>query len=114
MRTDRTTLSITGVLGLALITLSNAGLSFGGDPILDQADFIIEPGDRIGLIGRNGAGKSTLLKVIEGSVVIDGGEMQVQQGTVVSRLIQEVPTDKKFNVAAMVALGDPRVGTSLA
>ena len=114
MRTDRTTLSITGVLGLALITLSNAGLSFGGDPILDQADFIIEPGDRIGLIGRNGAGKSTLLKVIEGSVVIDGGEMQVQQGTVVSRLIQEVPTDKKFNVAAMVALGDPRVGPTLA
>lgn len=103
-----------GDFGLALITLSSATLSFGGDPILDQADFIIEPGDRIGLIGRNGAGKSTLLKVIEGSVLLDGGEMQVQQGTVVSRLMQEVPNDKTCSVAGMVARGDTRVGATLA
>ncbi len=99
---------------MALITLSNAELSFGGDPILDQANFIIEPGDRIGLIGRNGAGKSSLLKVIEGSVLLDGGEMQTQAGTVVSRLIQEVPSDGDMSVGAMVALGDPHVGEALA
>ena len=98
---------------MALITLSKAGLSFGGDPILEEADFIIDSGDRIGLIGRNGAGKSSLLKVLQGQVLLDSGEMQVQQGTVVSRLIQEVPSDHDHTVASMVALGDTRVGDTL-
>jgi len=53
-----------------LVTLKNVSVAFGADPILDQANLIIEPNERIGLIGRNGAGKSTLLKLIDGHVFL--------------------------------------------
>ena len=98
---------------MSLITLSNIELSFGADPILDQANLIIESGDRLGLIGRNGAGKSSLLKVIGGEVTIDGGERKVQQNTVISRLIQEVPEHSEHTVGSLVALGNADVGQIL-
>ena len=78
---------------MALITLKNVTISFGADHILDQADLIIEPNERIGLIGRNGAGKSTLLKLIDGEITADDGEIIRQQSLITGRLIQEVPND---------------------
>ena len=41
---------------MAVITLLDAQLAFGHVPLLDHADFALEPGERVGLIGRNGAG----------------------------------------------------------
>lgn len=55
------------------ITLDNASLAFGHHPLLDQAAFQLDPGERVGLIGRNGAGKSSLLKVIAGESKLDDG-----------------------------------------
>ncbi len=99
---------------MSLVTLKNVSVSFGADAILDQANLIIEPNERLGLIGRNGAGKSTLLKLIDGEVLPDDGDVVTQQGTRVGRLIQEVPNDIDYDIRSVIALGDSHRGTSLA
>lgn len=99
---------------MSLISLNNVTVAFGADPILDQANLIIEPNERIGLIGRNGAGKSTLLKLIDGLLLPDDGELVRQQGTVVGRLVQEVPNDLDYDIRSVVALGDDVRGEALA
>jgi ATP-binding cassette subfamily F protein uup len=58
---------------MPLITLDNASLAYGHHPLLDKAAFQLDPGERVGLIGRNGAGKSSLLKVIAGESKLDDG-----------------------------------------
>jgi ATP-binding cassette subfamily F protein uup len=98
---------------MALVTLKNLTISFGADPILDQADLIIEPNERIGLIGRNGAGKSTLLKLIHGEIGPDEGEIVRQQNLVTGRLIQEVPHKLNLDIRSVVALGDEHTGKIL-
>ncbi len=51
---------------MAVLTLLDAQLAFGHVALLDHADFSLEVGERVGLIGRNGAGKSSLLKILAG------------------------------------------------
>ena len=63
---------------MALLTLANAHLAYGHVPLLDGADFALEPGERVALIGRNGAGKSSLLKILAGLDRPDDGVLQVQ------------------------------------
>ena len=99
---------------MALVTLKNIGISFGADAILDQANLIIEPNERIGLIGRNGAGKSTLLKLINGDALPDDGEVLAQQNLVTGRLVQEVPNEVSMDVRSVIALGDELRGLALA
>ena len=65
---------------MALMTLSGLQLAYGHVPLLDQAAFTLEPGERVALIGRNGAGKSSLLKIMAGLERPDDGEIQLQQG----------------------------------
>ncbi len=55
------------------ITLERAALAYGHTPLLDQADFQLDPGERVGLIGRNGTGKSSLLKALAGEIRLDDG-----------------------------------------
>ena len=98
---------------MSLITLKNVSVAFGSDAILDQANLLIEPNERIGLIGRNGAGKSTLLKLIDGDIVPDDGELLRQQGTVVGRLVQEVPSNIDYDIRSVVAMGDELLGKAL-
>lgn len=99
---------------MALITFKDVCVSFGADAILDHSNLIIEPNERIGLIGRNGAGKSTLLKLIDGEVIADDGEIIRQQSVITGRLIQEVPNDIDYDIRSVVALGDEERGTFLA
>ena len=49
---------------MAIITLVDAQLAFGRFPMLDHAEFSLEAGEKVGLIGRNGTGKSSLLQVL--------------------------------------------------
>jgi ATP-binding cassette subfamily F protein uup len=65
---------------MALLSLSAAHLAYGHVPLLDAADFSLEPGERIALIGRNGTGKSSLLKVLAGVERLDDGLLQAQGG----------------------------------
>ena len=89
---------------MAYITLRDVQLAFGGPALLDGANFVLERGERVCLIGRNGEGKSTLLKLIEGSLLPDRGEVSIQNGLTVSMLAQDVPMDSG-KVADIVADG---------
>jgi len=60
---------------MPLLQLSQVSLAYGHVPLLDRVDLVVEPGERIGLIGRNGTGKSTLLKIIEGLAAADDGKV---------------------------------------
>ncbi|WP_336943532.1 ATP-binding cassette domain-containing protein [Acinetobacter modestus] len=97
---------------MAYITLRDVHLAFGGPALLDDANFNLERGERVCLIGRNGEGKSTLLKLIEGSLLPDTGEVSIQNGLTVSMLAQDVPMDSG-KVADIVADGAGEAATVL-
>ena len=74
---------------MSLITLNQASLAYGHHPLLDNTDFSLEEGERIGLIGRNGTGKSTLLKILNRKEALDSGTIQYQQGLRINYVAQE-------------------------
>ncbi len=74
---------------MPLLNLLRAELAFGTHPLLDRAEFAVEPGERIGLIGRNGTGKSSLLEVLAGRTALDDGELQRAPGLRVVAVRQE-------------------------
>jgi ATP-binding cassette subfamily F protein uup len=90
---------------MALLSLLDISLSFGGPAILDKVNFQVDPGERVCLVGRNGAGKSTLMRVIAGEMKPDTGDIFRPGGAVYTRLTQEVPTDVTGSVHDVVASG---------
>lgn len=72
-----------------LLHLRGIGLTFGGRPILENAELAVAEGERVALVGRNGSGKSTLLKIAAGMIEADKGERWVQPGTTIRYLPQE-------------------------
>ena len=97
---------------MALLSLLDISLSFGGPAILDKLNLQIDPGERVCLVGRNGAGKSTLMQVIAGEAEPDSGSVFRQQGAVYARLNQEVPDDIPGTVQQVVESGlRPNDGT---
>ncbi|MDP2062800.1 MAG: ATP-binding cassette domain-containing protein [Phaeovulum sp.] len=83
-----------------LLQLSGISLGFGGNPLFAALDLVVQPGDRLALVGRNGSGKSTLMKVMAGLVEADAGARVVPPGTVVGYMEQEP------DLAAFATLGD--------
>jgi len=96
-----------------LIRLTNAQLAFGDHVILDHADFQINAGERVCLVGKNGTGKSTLMKVIAKQMDVDGGELNYNSGIVVARLEQDPPEKDQQTVFDFVASGIAGVGQLL-
>ncbi|WP_370208573.1 ABC-F family ATP-binding cassette domain-containing protein [Pararhodobacter marinus] len=83
-----------------LLQLSQISLTFGGDPLFSELDMVIQPGDRLALVGRNGSGKSTLMKIMAGLVDADSGGRVLTPGTSVGYMEQ----DPDF--AGFATLGD--------
>ncbi|MCC6072632.1 ATP-binding cassette domain-containing protein [Massilia sp. GCM10020059] len=90
---------------MAVISLSSAQLAFGHVALLDHAEFSIETGERVGLIGRNGTGKSSLLKVISGRQKLDDGLLVMQQSVKIAYVEQEPVFDPSTSVFDAVAAG---------
>ncbi|MDP2517779.1 ABC-F family ATP-binding cassette domain-containing protein [Shimia thalassica] len=74
---------------IPLLQMNGISLTFGGDPIFDGLDLVVQPGDRVALVGRNGSGKSTLMKVMAGLVEADRGDIVVPPGVSVGYMEQE-------------------------
>ena len=72
-----------------LLNLQNIALTFGGRPVLSNAELMLHEGDRLCLVGRNGSGKSTLLKIAAEQVEADSGSRFLQPGTTMRYLPQE-------------------------
>ncbi|AHC45273.1 ATP-binding cassette domain-containing protein [Achromobacter xylosoxidans] len=85
-----------------LITLTDIQLAYGHHPLLDHADFAIQAGERIGLIGRNGAGKSSLLRLLDGRTVPDDGDIARSSGLRVATVEQEPELDENATVFDVV------------
>ena len=90
---------------MSLLTLNDINLDFGDQLIFDHADFTLEAGERVCLIGRNGAGKSTLFKVITGAVVPDSGAIRRRGAVNIGQLEQTLPRDLEITVHDFVAAG---------
>ncbi len=90
---------------MALFSLLDVNLCFGGPAILENVNFQVDPGERLCLVGRNGAGKSTLMKIIAGEMKPDTGAVFRQPGAVFTRLVQEIPTDLTGSVTEIVTSG---------
>ena len=72
-----------------LIQLSGISLTFGGNPLFSGLDLVVQPGDRVALVGRNGSGKSTLMKVMAGLSEADQGIRVVSPGVTVGYMEQD-------------------------
>src|SRR3978361_544729 len=76
---------------MSLLVISGAVIRMGGRTLLNGADLTVDPGRRIGLVGRNGAGKSTLLRAIMGEIALDGGEIRAARNARIATVRQEPP-----------------------
>jgi len=99
---------------MALLSLQDVSIAFGGPPVLDGATLAIERGDRVCLLGRNGAGKSTLLQVLDGSLPPDAGTVVRTGSVLVARLAQDIPESLGGTVFDVVAGGLGDLGSLLA
>ncbi len=92
---------------MAIVSLHKACLNLGGKPLLDGADFHLEVGERVCLVGRNGAGKSSLMSVLAGVITLDAGEYSHTPGLHAGYVRQAVPDTWSGTIFQIVAEGLP-------
>ncbi|GAA0575435.1 ABC-F family ATP-binding cassette domain-containing protein [Craurococcus roseus] len=76
---------------MTVLAIRNLTLRIAGRALLDDADLAVDPGRRVGLVGRNGAGKSTLLRAVSGRIAPDGGEIRLAARARLGYVAQEAP-----------------------
>jgi len=93
---------------MPLLRLTNLSIAYGTHALLDNAQFQLDAGERVGLLGRNGEGKSTLMKIIAGNVQPDHGEIWKQPQLKLAWLEQSpnLPDDNTIYDAVASGLGD--------
>ncbi len=89
---------------MPILNLLGAHLAYGDKPLLDDATFSLEPGERVGLIGRNGTGKSSLLRVIAREAQLDDGELQRPEELRIAYVEQEPALPAAPDLQASLAL----------
>ncbi|MFN0021043.1 MAG: ATP-binding cassette domain-containing protein [Pirellulaceae bacterium] len=94
---------------MPLVSVKDLRIGYRGPPLLDGVSCQIEPGQRIGLLGRNGSGKTTFMRIICGQVQPDGGQVVFAPGTRLSLLPQDVPREMAGTVSEVVAAGIPHL-----
>jgi ATP-binding cassette subfamily F protein uup len=99
---------------MPLLSFDHVSIAFRREPLLEDASFQIEAGERVCLIGRNGVGKSTLLKIVSGEVTPDRGEIWRKPGLSIASLSQELPVEEDATVFDVVASGLADLGRLLA
>ncbi len=92
---------------MPLVTVSDLSIRYRGPALLDGVQCLIDPGERIGLLGRNGAGKTTFLKMLAGVVQPDSGRIDFTSGAKIALLPQDVPQDIRGSVHDVVLAGVP-------
>ncbi len=90
---------------MPLIRLKDVSIAYGTHALLDKAEFQLDPGERVGLLGRNGEGKSTLMKIIAGYIPPDSGEVWRQPELKISWLEQSPELDDSETIYQAVASG---------
>jgi ATP-binding cassette subfamily F protein uup len=90
---------------MPLLKLDNGCLAYGHVPLLDAADFQLDPGERVALIGRNGTGKSSLLAALARRAPLDDGTLWLQPGLKLGYVPQEPPCDPELTVFQAVVAG---------
>ncbi|MBW2708432.1 MAG: ATP-binding cassette domain-containing protein [Deltaproteobacteria bacterium] len=90
---------------MAILSLQNISVAFGGPLILDNVNLQIEQGERICLVGRNGAGKSTLINLINNKIKPDSGDIFRKPGLRMGTLSQEVPQHLNGKIIEVVSSG---------
>ena len=90
---------------MAILSLQNINLAFGGPLILDKVSLQIEQSERICLVGRNGAGKSSLINLINNRIKPDSGDIFRKPGLLLGTLSQEVPRHLDGKIIDVVSSG---------
>ena len=94
---------------MSLLTLRDVTIRMAGRVLLDRASLAVEPGRRVGLVGRNGAGKSTLLKAIAGELAVDGGEIRLASRARLGQVRQEAPEGPATLIDTVLAADTERL-----
>ncbi|ONG52019.1 glycosyl transferase family 1 [Pseudoroseomonas deserti] len=76
---------------MTVLAIRDLTIRIAGRPLLEGADLMVDPGRKIGLVGRNGAGKSTMLRAITGQLAPDGGEIRLAARARMTHVAQEAP-----------------------
>jgi len=92
-----------------MLTLQNIGVQFGGEILFDDLNFMVNKGDRVGLVGKNGAGKSTLLKIIFSQKGFTSGTVSLQKEKQIGYLSQDIDFESGCTVLQESEKAFPRI-----
>jgi len=98
---------------MAILSLQDVSISFGGLPLLEKVNIQVEKGERVCLLGRNGEGKTTILRLIGGVIEPDSGQINIQKGISTAGLDQDLPSNISGPVFDVVAGGLAGAGVML-
>jgi len=98
---------------VSILQLKNITVIYGNPPLLDGVELLVQPKERVCLVGRNGSGKSTLMKVIAGDIIADDGQRIIENNTIIARLEQDPPQTTDVTLFDYVAEGLADIGETL-